>query len=43
MNGNGFTIEDSESSINTVYNLRKAKISKLKSDYHPYLKKINNE
>ncbi len=38
--GKGFGMNESRSSIETVYAIRNAKISPLKGDYHPYLKEI---
>lgn len=40
LEGNGFTVEDARSSINIVYDIRKATPVGLKGDYHPYLEKI---
>lgn len=40
LNGNGFGLEVSYSTINTVYNIRHASPVGLTGDYHPILKKI---
>ena len=39
LNGNGFGIEDARASIEAVYNLRTAQVSKVITNIHPYLKK----
>ncbi len=40
LNGNGFTVNDTRSSIDTVYKIRQAKPIGLTGDYHPFAKKI---
>ena len=37
--GNGFGIEETRNSIQTVYDIRHSEVSALKGDYHPFLKK----
>ena len=39
LRGNGFGIEDARASIESVYNLRTSKVSKVITNIHPYLKK----
>ena len=41
LKGNGFGINESYQSIQTVSLIRNQKITELKEDYHPYIKKIN--
>jgi UDP-N-acetyl-2-amino-2-deoxyglucuronate dehydrogenase len=36
--GNGFSVEDARSSINTVFDIRNAVPVGKKGDYHPFLK-----
>ena len=38
LNGKGFKISDSRDSIETAYNIRNAKLSSIKEDYHPFVK-----
>jgi UDP-N-acetyl-2-amino-2-deoxyglucuronate dehydrogenase len=38
LKGNGFGLEDVRPSVETVYEIRNAKESPLKNDYHPFLK-----
>jgi UDP-N-acetyl-2-amino-2-deoxyglucuronate dehydrogenase len=40
LNGNGFTVNDTRSSIDTVYKIRQAKPIGLTGDYHPFANKI---
>ena len=40
LKGNGFGIEENRSAIETVSLIRNSKISQLKGDFHPFLKKI---
>lgn len=40
LRGQGFGLEETKSSINTVYNIRNASSVGLKGDYHPFCKKI---
>ncbi len=40
LKGNGFGLDVSYPSINTVYTIRHAKPEGLKGDYHPFLKSI---
>ncbi len=40
MQGQGFGLEETKSSINTVYNIRNASPVGLKGDYHPFCKKL---
>lgn len=39
LKGNGFSLDDCRSSIELVYNIRNARLSALKEDYHPLAKK----
>ncbi len=41
LQGQGFGLEETKSSINTVYNIRNASPVGLKGDYHPICKKLN--
>ncbi len=43
LNGNGFKLNESKASIETVYNIRNAKPIGLKGDYHKLCKKILKE
>jgi UDP-N-acetyl-2-amino-2-deoxyglucuronate dehydrogenase len=40
LNGNGFTVSDARSSINTVQQIRQAKPLGLVGDYHPFASKV---
>lgn len=41
LEGRGFSINEAESSIEAVFNIRSAKPLGLKGEYHPYLKKLS--
>jgi UDP-N-acetyl-2-amino-2-deoxyglucuronate dehydrogenase len=40
LDGKGFGVEENRTAITTVSTIRDARVSPLKSDYHPFLKKI---
>jgi UDP-N-acetyl-2-amino-2-deoxyglucuronate dehydrogenase len=40
LKGNGFTLDDAQSSIATVFEIRNAKPSSPTGEYHPFLKSI---
>lgn len=41
LNGTGFGLKDARPSIETVYQIRNAKVVGLTGDYHPFLKNLN--